>query len=170
MLVELAFDILVTVEAELAIVGEVRAELEEEGAEVAVDAVEVILVDDRRCLHQPRVGRAGFRIAPLLRARDGSPLLRLADEQDALVAWKPRQILLGDVILALAFLEGDERDPLAVGEAFDRGNEGPRHRRHEHRAGEAMATVPDPEVTNTRRRLQDGNVEIEVEPIDALDL
>ena len=45
--VELALGVLVTVDADLAVVREVRAQLDEEGAEVPVHAVEVVV--GRRC-------------------------------------------------------------------------------------------------------------------------
>ena len=47
---QLPLDVLVPVDAQLGVVGEVGAELEEEGAEVVVDAVEVEVVDHRRVL------------------------------------------------------------------------------------------------------------------------
>ena len=70
----LAFGPLVAVDAQLGVVGEVGAELEEERAEVVVEAVEVEVVDQRRCsspathMQSPCAGRRRFsvRITALL--------------------------------------------------------------------------------------------------------
>src|SRR5215207_98852 len=53
---QLALEVLVPVDAELRGIGKVRAELEEEGAEVLIDAVEVVEVHHGRGISDPRDG------------------------------------------------------------------------------------------------------------------
>lgn len=64
----LALDPLVAVQAQLGVVGEVPAELDEEGPEVGVEGVDVEVVHHRREPHDPGVGGAGVGVAPLLGA------------------------------------------------------------------------------------------------------
>src|SRR5271163_3324373 len=52
----LTFGPLVAVDAQLGVVGEIGAELQEERAEVVIDAVKVELIDQTGRLHDPRVG------------------------------------------------------------------------------------------------------------------
>src|SRR4029453_13419672 len=87
-------------------------------------------------------------VAALLGACDRRLLLRLADEEDAFVARERCQVLFRDVLLALPFLEGDEREAFALGEALDRRHEGPGHRGHERGCGEAVPAMADPEVSD----------------------
>ena len=98
---QLSLDVLVSVDAELGVIGEIGAELDEERAEVLVEAVEVVVVDHRRTSHDPGVGLPCVGIAALLGAKDGRLLLRLAHEDDPLVAVELGVVLLGDVVLAL---------------------------------------------------------------------
>jgi hypothetical protein len=75
---------LVAVEAQLGVVGEVGAELEEERAEVGIDGVDVELVDHPGGAHDPRIGLAG-RVAAALGAKHRGLLLRPPDEQHPLL-------------------------------------------------------------------------------------
>src|SRR5438876_2906764 len=86
---ELAFQVLVSVEAERGRVGEVRGELEEARAEVAVDAVEVVVVHHGCAAHEPGVALAGAGIAPLLGAEHRRLFLGAADEDHAFL---PREV------------------------------------------------------------------------------
>jgi hypothetical protein len=90
---QLAFDVFVAVETELGVIRKVGAELEEERAEVFVDAVEVKLVDHGRGAHDPGVGLARVGVLTLLSAKDGSLLLGLADEEDAFAALEACPVL-----------------------------------------------------------------------------
>jgi len=115
----------VTVEAEPGVVGEVGAELDEERAEVGVDAVEVEVVDHPGGLDDPRVGPARG-VVPFLGPEQRRLLLGPADEDHALSApgrLEPGQVLVHHVVLALAPGEVHPRDLLLAGETVDRGGE-----------------------------------------------
>jgi hypothetical protein len=79
----LALDPLVAVETQLGVVGEIRAELQEERAEVVVDGIHVEVVDHPGGLHDPRVG-VPVGVAAALGAKQPGLLLRPADEQNPL--------------------------------------------------------------------------------------
>ncbi|TMG64547.1 MAG: hypothetical protein E6H81_15570 [Chloroflexi bacterium] len=58
-MVQLALEILVTVQAQLGVVGEVGAELEEEGAEVPIDGIDIVKVSSgMRCVRAKRSSAA----------------------------------------------------------------------------------------------------------------
>ena len=59
-------------------------------------------------------------IAAPLGAEDDSPLLRLADENDAFFGFEPTQVLGHHVVFALALDELHPRHPLVAGEPADR--------------------------------------------------
>src|SRR5206468_570098 len=115
--------VLVAVDAQLGVVGEVRAELQEEGAKVLIEAVEVEVVDHGRGLDDPGVLLTGARVGALLGAENGGLLLGLADEEDAFVAWELEPILQGHVLLALSFGESEQGNLLLVDEVLDGGDE-----------------------------------------------
>ena len=81
---QLPLQILVPVDAQLRVVGEVRTELQEERPEVVVDRVEVVMVHQCRRVDQPRVGGPGGRAPAALGALHARLLLRLADVEDTL--------------------------------------------------------------------------------------
>jgi hypothetical protein len=165
----LAFGVLVAVDTQLRGVGEVRAELEEERAEVAIDAVEVPLVDHRRGPHDPRIRLSG-RVAAFLGAEHPGFLLRPADEQHPLVAVEAGQVLVHHVVLALALDEVDDRDPPLACEGLDRGDERVADRGQD-RAGRDRETKMMPDEPGDRARmLQPGLVHVAVHPVDRLDL
>src|ERR1019366_8461699 len=82
----LAFGPLVAVDAQLGVVGKVGAELDEEWPEVAVNAVDVVVVDHRGCSHDPWIARARLGVAALLGPERRRLLLRLADEQHSFLS------------------------------------------------------------------------------------
>ena len=89
-----------------------------------------------------------------LGADDFGLLLGLADEQHAFVGLKPREVLLCDVVLALATAKLKDIDALALGEAFDLPDERSTHRRHQCTGGELVATMGAPEPGSTAGVLQ----------------
>src|SRR5262245_54548364 len=97
------------IEGELGCVGEIRAELQEERPEVAIDTIEVVMIDHRCCPDNPGVRSTGLRALPPLAPKDSGLLLRLADEEHALVGPEISHVLRGDVVLALPPLEGHQR-------------------------------------------------------------
>ena len=115
------FSVLVAVEAELGRVGKVGTELEKEGAEVLVHAVEVVVVDHRRGADDPGIGLA--RVGDCGVSRCGRPASSpgLCPRRAPLLpAENARQVLRGDVVLALLLLERDQRNLLVLAEAGDR--------------------------------------------------
>jgi hypothetical protein len=167
---KLTLEVLVTVEAELAVVREVGAELDEERTEVAIDAVEVVLVDHRGRLDEPRVALPAARIFATLGPDHRGALLRLADEENALLRSKLGQVALGDIVLALVPLEGDEVDALTFRESLDGLDEFSRHRGHQRGRGEVEAAVVPEEPGHALLSLKDRDVQVAVHPVDALEL
>src|SRR4051794_39249791 len=111
-----------TIDAQLGVVREIRAKLEEEGAEIFVDAVEVELVDRRGTLDDPgvflAVGGGAF-----LGAKDGRFFLSLAEKQDAFFFGKAATIHGGNVVLAFALLEVHDGNGVPLNERLDLAQE-----------------------------------------------
>ena len=128
------------------------------------------MVDEDGGAHDPGIGLAGHRVAPLLGAIGGRLLLRLADEEHPLVALEIGQVGLGDVVLALTLLEGDQVDTVLGDEVLDVGHEASGHRVHECRRSERRSPVALEESHHAGLVLELGHVEVQVHAIDALDL
>src|SRR5579871_2154041 len=167
---QLAFDVLVAVNTELGVVREVGAELEEERAEVLVDAVKVKLVDHGRGAHDPGVRLARLGVLALLGAQDGGLLLSLADEADAFAALEACPILQGNLLLALPRGEGNERDLVPLGETLHAGDERLGQGIHKGRRSEGVTTMGAEEGSDLTFALEPGLVDVEVHAVDALDL
>jgi len=167
---KLTLGVLVAVDAQLGVVGEVRAELQEERAEVAVHAVEVVVVDHGRAVHHPRVGPTGGGAAPTLGARDGGLLLRPPDVQHSFVTLELLQILLRDVVLALVLGEADHLHALIGDEALDVGHERIGLGRHPCGRGKALPEVAAQIPHDAPDALQLRHVDVEVHPVNALAL
>ena len=105
---QLSLDVLMPVDAKLGVVGEVGAELEEERTEVLVDAIEVVMIDHGRAPHDPGIRLTGLGIAAFLGTEDRCFLLSLTHHDNPLSTAEARPVLLRDVVLALAFCEGDQ--------------------------------------------------------------
>ena len=58
------------VDTKLGLAGEVGTELEEEKAEVLVNAIEIMVIDDCRTAHDPGMYLSGSRIASFLGTED----------------------------------------------------------------------------------------------------
>ncbi len=122
-----------TVEAQLGIVGEVRTELDEAGAEVVVDEVDVAGIDNRRAGDQFGRRLAGDGIHTTLRAQHTGLLLGLANVENILATGPATKVLLRHVVLALTFSEADKVHTLMLGKALQTCHEPPGHRRHQDR-------------------------------------
>jgi hypothetical protein len=109
----------VPIQAELGVVRKVRAELQEERPEVSIQAVEVVMIHQRRRLHDPGVGLTGFRVVPFLGAIYSALLLRFAHEDDTFGLSKSSTTLVGNIIFTLAFLERDHGDVVISDIAFN---------------------------------------------------
>src|SRR5436190_2270546 len=125
---ELPFEPFVAIETELRRVGKVRAELDEQWTEVAVQEIDIVVVDGRLRADDPRIARA---VGPpaLLGAEDTVLLLRLADKEDPFVAGELGQVLVRDVVFPLPLFERDEIDALRLGEALHGVDKSPTHLR-----------------------------------------
>ena len=166
---QLPLQILVPVDAQLGVVREVRAELQEERPEVLVDGVEVVVIHHRRRRDQPRIAGPGGRVTAALGAQHPRLLLRLADVEDALAPGPLPQVLLRTVVLALAPPERHDVDAVAFGVALDRVDEPLRDRRHQHRRRHRGAPHLAEEIRGARRSLQHRHVDVQVQPVDALE-
>ena len=118
----LAFGPLVAVDAQLGVVREVGAELQEERAEIGVDAIEVEVVDQPGGLHDPRVGIT-VGVAAFLGAEQGRLLLRPPDEHHPLLGGEALEVLVHHVVLALPLGEVDPRNTVDAGEPVHRSAE-----------------------------------------------
>ena len=167
---ELPLDVLVPVHTQLGRVREVGPELQEERPKVPIDGVEVHVVYHRRGSHQPGVALPRPGIHALLRPEYRRLLLGLADEDDALVALEAGQLLGHHVVLPLALRERDQRHAVLRHEDLDRRDEGLADRIHQRRGGERVATMRAEEVRHPALVLQLRHVDVEVHPVDALDL
>jgi hypothetical protein len=167
---QLALEVFVAIDVELGVVRKVGTDLQEEGAEVLIDAVEVVVIDHRGCVHNPRIGSSRLCTAPLLRPHHSRLLLGLADIEDAFRSLEASQVLLRDVVLALPLLEAHQIDALAVDERLDVANERLGHRRHRRRRGKSLAPMLAQEPHDAPYRLQQRHVDVEVHPVDPLEL
>jgi hypothetical protein len=92
--------------------------------------------------------------------------LGLADEEHPFVAGEGGPILLGDVILPLIFLKGQEVDVRRGGEVFDRLHELLAHGCHDRGRRDTRSQVLLHEVDDATARLQRGHVSVQVHAID----
>ena len=169
-LAQLALGVLVAVDAQLCVVGEVRAELQEEGAEVLVHAVEVVVVDHGRAVDHPRVGHAAGRVAPPLGTYDSGLLLGAADIQHAFLGIEVPQIFLRHVVLALVLAEADHLQVVIGHEAFDVGEERLGLRSHTGGRREALPKMASQIPDHSADALQLRHIDVQIHPVDALAL
>ena len=106
------------------------------------------------------------RIPALVGAEDARLLLGFADEEDPFVALERGEVLVGDIIFALALLEFHEIEALRLGESLDRLDELLRHRRNQHRRRHPSPQVGFDEVGEAGAGLERGDVSVEVHPIN----
>ena len=116
------------------------------------------------------VGRARGRVVAAFGAEDSNLLLGAADEQHLLGAVAAGQVLVRDVVLALPLHKIDQRHPMVVGVAADRGHERLATRCDQRRGCDIEPEVAGQEAHDLPDPLQLGDVEVEVEPVDRLDL
>lgn len=97
-------------------------------------------------------------------------LLGHPDEDDLVGTGESGQVLVHDVVLALPLGEADHRDVVRGGIASDVGDELAGHRGNESGRGDGEAPVPHEVAGHLTGALQLGDVDVEVHPVDALDL
>jgi hypothetical protein len=166
----LLLGILMAVEAKLGVVGEIGAELEEEGTEVTIEAIPVEVIDGGAGADDPRIGAAGLGVAASLGAEDGGFFLGFADEDDAFGFLEVAEMVGHEVVFALVFLEGEERDMVLLGEALGGSDEGLGDGIHEGGGSERIAAVMTEEPSDTALGLERGDEDVEVHAVDALKL
>jgi hypothetical protein len=159
----------VAVEAQLGGVREIRAELQEERAEVGVDGIDVELVDHPGGLHDPRI-RLPVGVAASFGAKHHRLLLRPANEQHPLLGGEPGQVLAHHVVLALPLGEVHPGQPLVTGEAAhpraERVGDLPQRRGRRDRQPQLPLDIAE-QPTGV---LQLRNVDVAVQPVHALHL
>ena len=166
---ELALDVLMPVETELGVVRDVGAELQEDGPEVPIHAVEVVVVHHGGGADEPGIRPAGLRVATALGAEDWRLLLGLADDEDPLSAGEPGQGLGHHVVLSLTFLKGEQRHLVRRHKRFDRRHERPTHRGHQGRGGKQLAAMGAKEPGDAALGLEPRHIRVEVQAVDAFD-
>src|ERR1700732_629486 len=119
------------VNAELGVVRKVRTELEEEGAEVAVQGIDVVVIDHGRRTHNPGIVLAALLVVPLLGAKDRRFLLRLADEGHAFSLAELSPVAGSDIVLALPFLKCNQRNSFRFSKRLDASDKLPRDLSHQ---------------------------------------
>jgi hypothetical protein len=122
-LFELLLEVFVTVQTELRVIREIGTELQEEGPEVLIDAVEVVMVHWDAGLHDPGISGFCLRIAAFLGAINRAFFLRLANEYDALPLVEGFPLLFGEIVFPLSFGKSDQGNLVALGEALNRADE-----------------------------------------------
>ena len=161
---ELAFEPLVAIQTDLHRIGKVGTELDEQGTEVAIDQVDVIMVHHRRGPDDPGVAGAVASL-PFLGTKDIRLLLGLADEQDAFVPLEPGQILLGHVVFSLPLPEPHQVDLFGLDEVFHGFHEPAAHRRDHGCRGHTHAQLGFLEVGEPRAGLQGRHIAIQVHAV-----
>ena len=163
---------LMAVKAQPGVVREVRAELEEERAEVGVHRIDVEVVDQAGRLDDPRIGLA-LGVAAFLGPKQRRLLLRPPDEQHPLGVTgrlERGQVLVHHVVLALSLDEVHPRHPLVTGEAAHRGAERVGDPGQRCRRSDRQPQLPVDVADEPGRVLQLRHVDVEVHPVDALHL
>ncbi len=158
------------VEAELGVVGEVGAELEKKGAEVAVHAVHIKVIDHRRGTHQPGIGGAGLLIAPPLGAEHGRLFLRLTNEENPFLTLELAPVSGYHIVLALFLLECHQGEVLLLGELLHGCDEILGDGIHQSAGSELVTAVKAEEACDSSRALQGRDVHVQVHPVNSLDL
>jgi len=80
---QLTLGVFMAVETQLCIIGKVAAKLEKERPKIIIDGIDVVVIDHRRRLDDPRIRPAAMWATPFLGAEDRGLLLGLTDKNDA---------------------------------------------------------------------------------------
>src|SRR5579859_7143577 len=166
---QLALEILMTIDAELGGIGEIGAELDEEGAEVLVAAIEIEDVDDGGGVHDPGHG-AACSGGSAGGAGHAQFFLSNANEEDSLGLFESAQMGLHDLVFALALFESNQLQALFGDKLSDGLDERIGHGHGLLGRSKAVAQVKAQEGGDARLVGEFGNVSVEVHAIDALQL
>ncbi len=158
------------VDAELAGVGKIRAELDEEWPEVSVHAVEVVVIDHGTGVVDPRNGAPALSEAFADGARDGCLFLRDADEDDTLGGLELPQAFLHHVVFTHPFLETDNLNVLALGKVEHLPAKPLAQCHGVFGRGEPVALVAAEIGSHTARAGRLGDIKVQIHPVDAFQL
>jgi hypothetical protein len=167
----LPFGPLVPVHPDLGRVGEVGADLDERVPEVLVPQVEVVAGHPPVSLREGVLRRSGLSVA-LVGGPDPLELLRHPDRRNPGPAGGglPGQVGLHHINLAVALAELHPRDPVGGCERFHRAAELDPDLLHQRRRGDRHAQVLGHERDYLAAGLQDRDVGVKVDPVQALDI
>jgi hypothetical protein len=149
----LLFRVFVAVEAALGLIREIRAEVQEEGSEVALPAIKVEVIHQGRGPHQPRIRSSGPFIPAALRTEQRRFLLRLPEEHHSLGLWELPALFGRAVILPLAFAERKDGHLLPPCQLFPRRHEALADRIHQSAGDELVTAMKSKEASATRLSL-----------------
>src|SRR6476620_1983655 len=130
---QLALGIFMAVQAQLGIEWKVAAELEEEGAEIPVHRIDVVVIHHRGRAYDPWIGLPGLGTPALLGAEYWRLLLSLADEHHPFFHGEFGQIFCHNLVLALPLAKLHERNLMLYREALQRSHKPSRHWGHQGR-------------------------------------
>jgi len=99
-----------------------------------------------------------------------SRVQHLGGHQPPAVQFRAAQVPGGDLVLALPGSEPHQIQPAGRDEMLNIRGERPCHRRHQRRGGKPVAPVPDEERGDPGAVLQPRLVQVQVHPVDRLDL
>lgn len=125
------------------------------------------MIDHRAAIDHRRVAHPGPFVAPPFGAHHAGFLLRPADVEHALGRIELRQILLRNVVFALAFPETHDLHVTRVGKLVNARRKPIRLRRHARRRGKALPQVHAQIPHHATNPLQLRNIYVQVHPVDA---
>ena len=108
----------------------------------------------------------GLRVAAFFSAEDRSLFLRFADKDHAVGLIEVAEPFGHHVILALSFLELDERDFVFLGKAFGCLHEAFGHGAHQHRGSDGLTSMTVKKLYYAAFVLQLGDVDIEIHTVN----
>src|SRR5262249_15677172 len=146
---ELTLGIFMPVEAELGIEWKVAAELQKEGAEIAVYGIDIVVVHHRRRAYDPRIGQPRLGAAALLGAEYRGLLLRIADEYHPFLFLELGQILFHYVDFALTLANRHHFKCILRDVALKCRDEASGHRAHQGRGWQRLSAMVAEESHNS---------------------
>ena len=156
------------VEIEFGRVREVGTELEEEWPKVAVNAVEVIVVDHRRGAIQPGIPIPTMGAMALRGAKGRRLLLRLTDQHNLILTGRPRHVGCHDIIFPLSFLKRENGDVMLLSIGVNRRHKRLTDRSHRRRRRDRAVPLMLQKPTHVGFALQARNVNIQVHAVNTL--
>ena len=109
-------------------------------------------------------------VAAFLGAEQGRLLLRPPDEQHTLLGGEAGQVLVHDIVLALALGEVDPRNTAGAGEPAYRGAERVGDLGQRRGRGDRQPQLPVHVAHQAGRVLQSRHVDVQIHPVDAIHL